>query len=49
MARENNPWDAWEHMYDEDEENIGGYQKIRAPKVKKVKKEKEFFNKKKKK
>lgn len=41
-------WDAWEHYYDDDE-NVGGYQKIRAPKVKKVRKERENYNKKKKK
>ena len=46
MAQENESWDAWEHYYDDD--NIGGYQKIKAPKVKKVKKEKESYNKKRK-
>ena len=47
MARSSETWDAWEHMYDDDD-NIGGHQKIKAPKVKKVKKEKESYNKKRK-
>jgi hypothetical protein len=48
MTQDNDSWDAWEHMYECEDNNIGGYQKIKAPKIKKLKKEKDFHNKKKK-
>ena len=38
-------FDPWEHLYEEDEDNFG---KIKTPKVKKMKKDKEFSQPKKK-
>lgn len=45
MSKKYNDFDPWEHFEEEDE---GGFVKIKAPKIKKVKKESDFNTKKRK-